>query len=114
MSDLLPAAKEILSQINQGGVMGGVFGRDYCVERLRAAVTQEEAGLYNSVPELIWYTNYKGVYSLRSVIPLAVWYGSTKHHPNKQWFMRAFDTHKQQNRDFAIADIGQAPNDPTS
>lgn len=54
---------------------------------------------------VIEYKNWKGKISTRSVEPVAIWFGSTEWHPEKQYFMRALDTDKGELRDFALKDI---------
>lgn len=51
------------------------------------------------------YKNWKGETSLRTVIPISLWYGSTEFHPESQWLLRAWDCVKKAERDFAMADI---------
>jgi predicted DNA-binding transcriptional regulator YafY len=51
------------------------------------------------------YTNWRGVTSLRTVIPHHLWYGVTQYHPHPQWFLHGLDVPKQELRDFALADI---------
>lgn len=41
--DLLRTAREIVSQCDQGGSTGKVFGRDNCIEQARAAVIKATA-----------------------------------------------------------------------
>lgn len=53
------------------------------------------------------YTNYKGVRSRRTVEPIAVWFGSTEHHPEEQWFLHALDFDKKEERDFPLQAIVQ-------
>jgi len=63
-------------------------------------------------PSVIFYTNWRGEYASRSIIPEFVWYGVTPWHPTPQWFLRALDTDRSAVRDFALEDIGQPPIDP--
>lgn len=51
------------------------------------------------------YTNHRNETSKRTVIPEHVWYGTTQWHKDEQWFLKAFDSDKEQNRHFAIEDI---------
>ena len=55
-------------------------------------------------PVSMEYVNYRGERSLRAVWPISLWHGSTKWHPEKQWFFRAFDMDKGEQRDFALRD----------
>lgn len=53
----------------------------------------------------IIYTNWRGETSERLIIPIKIWFGSTKWHNDKQWFIRALDVEKNEERDFALKDI---------
>lgn len=53
----------------------------------------------------IIYTNWRGETSERSIVPIKIWFGSTKWHNGKQWFIRALDVEKNEERDFALKDI---------
>ena len=57
------------------------------------------------VPAEIDYTNWEGKRTFRSILPLSLWYGTTDHHPNPQWFVRAFAFNRGEVRDFAMAGI---------
>ncbi len=48
------------------------------------------------------YTNWKGQTSVRTVKPLEIWYGKTEWHPQRQWFLRAMDMGKNEERNFAL------------
>jgi len=50
------------------------------------------------------YTNYKGVTSMRTVEPIAISFGSTEFHPDRQWLMKGYDLDKQDYRVFALCD----------
>jgi predicted DNA-binding transcriptional regulator YafY len=52
-------------------------------------------------------TNHRGIRATRIVQPLrrAMWFGSTPHHPEPQWFMHAWDIDKEAERDFAWKSI---------
>ena len=56
---------------------------------------------------LIDFTNYKGERRERKVRPLrrALWFGVTKHHPECQWFLHAWDLEKNEERDFPIKNM---------
>lgn len=51
------------------------------------------------------YTNYKGEYAVRRVVPQHIYFGHTEYHPANQWLMHAFDVDKGEFRDFAMADM---------
>lgn len=53
----------------------------------------------------ILYTNYRGETSLRTIIPIKIWYGSTNWHPDPQWLLDARDIEKRADRSFALKDI---------
>ena len=53
----------------------------------------------------IEYTNWRGEASVRTIVPLNIWFGSTEWHPVEQWLMRAVDIEKDAERDFALTDI---------
>lgn len=53
----------------------------------------------------VQYTNYKGITAIRSIIPLFPWYGRSKWHSEKQWFLQVIDVDKKEVRDFAMKDI---------
>lgn len=57
-------------------------------------------------PVTLTYTNWRGETSARAIIPRYVWFGSTEWHPEPQWLLRATDTEKAAERDFALKDFG--------
>lgn len=59
----------------------------------------------------IWYTNWKGVCSERTIIPKELWYGTTEWHPKEGWLLNAYDVDKKACRDFALKDFGKADPD---
>lgn len=56
-------------------------------------------------PVVIGYTNHRGEFAERRIHPMNIWYGSTKWHPEPQWFVGALDYDKGEHRDFALKDI---------
>lgn len=58
---------------------------------------------------LIDYTNWRGERRKRYVIPIAIRATATKHHPEKQWILKAIDCEKKVGEDnikyFALRDI---------
>lgn len=56
-----------------------------------------------------WYTNHEGKKSLRRVVPIHVYFGSTEWHPEQQYLLRAFDLDKLAMRDFAVVDMVPVP-----
>lgn len=55
---------------------------------------------------VIGYTNWRGEYGEREIVPMRPWFGSTDWHPEAQWLLKAWDVEKDAERDFAIKDIG--------
>jgi len=53
----------------------------------------------------ILYTNYKGERAWRRILPVKIWFGSTKWHPAEQRFVDAEDVDRQALRSFALCDI---------
>jgi predicted DNA-binding transcriptional regulator YafY len=53
----------------------------------------------------ILYTNYRGETSLRIIVPIKIWFGSTDWHPSPQWLINAIDIQKEAERSFAMKDI---------
>jgi hypothetical protein len=53
-------------------------------------------------PAIVGYTNWRGEYAVRKIVPLSVWYGSTEWHPEPQWLITALDLEKHSARDFAL------------
>jgi predicted DNA-binding transcriptional regulator YafY len=51
------------------------------------------------------YTNWEGEEAVRKVVPIKIWYGKTEFHPKEQWFLKAMDIEKNEERDFAVKDI---------
>lgn len=51
------------------------------------------------------YTNWRGENAIRTAIPVKIWYGKTNWHPQEQWFIKAFDVEKKEERDFALTDM---------
>lgn len=55
----------------------------------------------------IWYTNWRGETSIRTITPLKIRYGTSEWHKEKQWLIIAFDHDKQEEREFAMKDFGE-------
>jgi hypothetical protein len=62
----------------------------------------------------LWYRNFRGDVSCRSIVPERLWFGSTDWHPEPQWMLTAFDTDKHASRDFAMKDFCPMPSTATS
>lgn len=71
----------------------------------------------DALPARILYTNYRHETAWRHIQPLRIWHGSTEWHKQQQWFLKAIDTERGIERDFAMADIkewqGEVPTTPT-
>lgn len=50
------------------------------------------------------YTNYRGEYAVREVMPIEITYGATEWHPEPGWLLRAFDHERGEERQFALKD----------
>lgn len=50
------------------------------------------------------YTNWRGETFVRRAAPITLTWKATKHHPEPQWILRAFDMDKREPRDFALKD----------
>jgi predicted DNA-binding transcriptional regulator YafY len=53
----------------------------------------------------ILYTNWRDETTWRGIVPIKIWFGSTRWHQEKQWFLKALDLEKNDERDFAMKDI---------
>ncbi len=51
------------------------------------------------------YKNWRGEISTRTALPIKIWYGTTEWHPAEQWFIKAIDIEKGEERDFALLDM---------
>ena len=51
------------------------------------------------------YKNWQGQTAIRTVMPIGVWYGKTEFHPEEQYFLKAMDVDKGEERNFAVKDI---------
>jgi len=68
------------------------------------------AGRPDGEPMEFGYTNWRGVFGYRKAIPMDVREAATEWHPRSQWLLRAWDTEKDAERDFALADFfGRLP-----
>lgn len=87
--------------------------KDEVLARIEAALRPRQGtapavgGEELTQPPLVFgYTNWRGEYAVRKVIPLKVWYGGTEWHPEPQWLLKALDAEKgNAERDFAIQDM---------
>lgn len=55
----------------------------------------------------VCYTNHRGVMNRREIVPIRLWYGTSRFHEGdgEQNFLLAFDFGKDDLRDFAVKDI---------
>lgn len=60
---------------------------------------------YYKYPLKAKYKNWQGEIGIRTIIPLAVWYGYTKYHSENQWLMDVWDIDKDAPRTYAMMDI---------
>jgi len=51
------------------------------------------------------YKNWENKIAVRTVKPIKIWYGKTEWHSENQWFLKALDLDKNEERDFSIRDI---------
>lgn len=68
----------------------------------------EQEPVADSPTVVMGYTNWRGEYAEREIVPMRPWFGSTDWHPEPQWLLKAWDVQKDAERDFAIKDIGFA------
>jgi predicted DNA-binding transcriptional regulator YafY len=63
---------------------------------------------------VIGYTNYKGEFAKRRILPLKIQFGASRHHKGSpQWFLLAYDYNRAAERNFAIKDISSwTPEEP--
>lgn len=57
------------------------------------------------VPLKFKYKNWQGETTIRTVMPIKIWYGHTEFHKTDQWLLKATDLDKDAERDFAVNDI---------
>ncbi|OGM12777.1 hypothetical protein A3A76_00770 [Candidatus Woesebacteria bacterium RIFCSPLOWO2_01_FULL_39_23] len=57
------------------------------------------------IPLKFEYTNWQSEVAIRRVQPVKLWYGKTQWHPKEQWFLKALDLEKNEERNFAVKDI---------
>lgn len=56
-------------------------------------------------PVTFGYVNYRGESATRKAIPLGLRWGNTEWHSTDDWLLRAWDVEKEDEREFALADI---------
>lgn len=79
------------------------------------AEVEEAAGPPEGVPAItLGYTNWRGEFARRRVVPIRVWFGSTEWHPEPQSLLRVWDMDKGALRDFALLDIGEPRYEPVN
>jgi hypothetical protein len=90
----------------------GAFRAEDAIRNFQPDQPAQDGGRDDTAPALEFgYTNWRGEQSTRRVWPIHLWYGATEYHPDKQWFLKAFDTDKQAERDFALRDIRNLQSD---
>ena len=98
--DVVNMAKKFYNAFEEGNIIK-VEIIDLHTNEVVVSSDDEE---YNKTVEIV-YTNWKGVTSIRHIIPKDIFFGSTEWHKEEQWLMNAFDVDKQANRAFALKDI---------
>lgn len=53
------------------------------------------------------YTNHKGIYAKRRVLPAHIYHGTSKYYMERQWLLHAYDLDKKDYRDFALVKMVQ-------
>jgi predicted DNA-binding transcriptional regulator YafY len=56
-------------------------------------------------PVVILYKNYKGRTTYRNILPIELWYGTTKYHREPGWLLTANDLDEAELRDFSMEGI---------
>jgi predicted DNA-binding transcriptional regulator YafY len=56
----------------------------------------------------IRYTNHRGEYGERRILPIKIWFGTSPWHPEPQWLLKAIDIKKDDYRDFALRCIDRS------
>jgi predicted DNA-binding transcriptional regulator YafY len=51
------------------------------------------------------YTNHRGEYQTRRILPVRVYFGKVEWHPESQWLLEAVDLDKEVLRTFAMKEI---------
>lgn len=91
--------------------------RTLTLQRLRQIVGEDEPALAEPTPARILYRNHRGETAWRTITPLRVWFGATEWHPEPQYLLKAVDTEKGAERDFALRDVlrwGEGRDEPTT
>lgn len=56
------------------------------------------------------YTNWKNITCVRRIRPIDIWFGVSEWHTGEQWFLKAIDVEKNEERDFALLGIKEVRN----
>lgn len=86
--------------------LGAAVARKFDLTSVKRGLSARLTGFDAGTPLTFVYRNWRGEEGRRSVLPLYVWHGTTRWHPESQWFLRAFDIDRGEQRDFAMNDIG--------
>ena len=97
-AELLTRISNAVAEIGGGSGMRLVYSGP--VSALRSSTKE-------APPATVFYTNYRGETSERTITPIRPWFGSTEWHPEPQWLLRAYDHNKGAERDFALKDLGR-------
>jgi hypothetical protein len=84
------------------------LGCGFCFEEDGEEIHPHPECPIGSQPVVLRYTNHRGVTTLRTIVPLRVWFGVTAWHPKPQWFLDAVDVDKHAERSFALEAFGAA------
>lgn len=72
---------------------------------LKAALKASSGVIREDTAMRVFYTNWRGETSVRTITPIHVWHGATDWHPEPQWLLRVWDHDKNAMRDFALKDF---------
>lgn len=93
-----------------------IIAADNVSKRLKSSIliNAQAVGVDEAAPLTVGYTNYRGDYAIRKIIPIYIWYGTSRFHAEDgpQYFLHGYDCDKLGHRDFALKDFGakeQAP-----
>lgn len=56
----------------------------------------------DGIPVKVLYKNWSGEIRERDLVPLKLWFGSTKWHPEPQYLLKCFDDEDGETKDFAL------------
>ena len=74
-------------------------------ENLKREIATAEAA---TAPVTMLYRNWRGETAKRTFVPNGVWFGTSEWHKEPQWFLKATDLDRNEERDFALKDFVMA------